>query len=398
MPGRDVPWAIIAGGGTAGHVLPAIAVADALVANGHPPTSLTFVGSSRGIEARLVPEAGYRLVLLPGRGIQRRLTLANVRSAAALGWSVSRMVGAFAMKRPAVVLSVGGYASVPCAVAATLWRVPLVLAEANARAGAANRMVARRARACAVAFSTTGLPRAQNTGNPVRAEIAALANLVERQRVRNTTRQARNIPPSAKVVVVFGGSLGARAINDAAIGAAELWAHRNDLVLYLITGERDAARGVEARAAWLKCFPAAQLDWRVVAYERSMPGILAAADVVVSRAGATSIADAAVVGLPCILVPLPSAAEDHQSANAEAVAADGAGVVVRDTDLNPARLVAEVDAILADTTRAHTMSAAAIARGRPDAASAVALMVERYARNTKPPRSNRRARSQHRLG
>jgi UDP-N-acetylglucosamine--N-acetylmuramyl-(pentapeptide) pyrophosphoryl-undecaprenol N-acetylglucosamine transferase len=375
---RDQPWAILAGGGTAGHVLPAIAVADALVARGHQSTALHFVGSARGIEARLVPEAGYSLTLLAGRGIQRRLTVENLRSALGLIGAVTAMVWRFRRRRPAVVFSVGGYASVPCAVAAALWRVPLVLGESNARAGASNRLVAKRARASAVAFHNTGLPRAQLTGNPVRPAVQLLADPEHRRSVRITTREQLGIAPVAQLVVVFGGSLGGRRLNEAAISAAEQWSGRAGLVLYLITGERDAEFGRSAQADWLERHPDAALVWLITAYEHDMPSMLAAADLVVSRAGGSSVADAAVAGLPCILVPLPIAAEDHQTANANAVVADGAAVVVADGELDGGRLVAEVDAILGDPLRAQAMATAALRRGRPDAADAIAALIEQH--------------------
>ena len=164
---------VIAGGGTAGHVLPAIAVARSLLGRGHDRDDILFVGSRRGLEARLVPEAGFPILLLPGRGLVRRLSPANVAAAGGLMVAVVRAMWLMARRRPSVVLAVGGYASVSSAVAAVVLRVPLVLAESNGVAGAANRLVGRWARAAAVAFPGTGLPREVLTGNPVRPEILA---------------------------------------------------------------------------------------------------------------------------------------------------------------------------------------------------------------------------------
>ncbi|MGH9179971.1 MAG: UDP-N-acetylglucosamine--N-acetylmuramyl-(pentapeptide) pyrophosphoryl-undecaprenol N-acetylglucosamine transferase, partial [Acidimicrobiales bacterium] len=204
-------WAVVAGGGTAGHVLPALAVARALVDRGHEPGTLHFVGSQRGLEARLVPEAGLPLTLLPGRGIARRLTLDNVGAAAGLARGVGQALLLMRRLRPSVVLSVGGYASVPCAVAAAALRVPLVLHEQNAVPGLANRLMGRFARSSAVAFEATPLPRAVVTGNPVRPEVAA----VDRARDGARARVALGLPADRSVLAIFGGSLGALRLNRA---------------------------------------------------------------------------------------------------------------------------------------------------------------------------------------
>jgi UDP-N-acetylglucosamine:LPS N-acetylglucosamine transferase len=152
---RSPTYAIIAGGGTAGHVVPGLAIAAALVERGHPPTSIHYVGSERGIERTMVPAAGYSLTLLPGRGIQRRLTWANVGAVLGLLAATWRGVRLLRRRRPAVLVALGGYASVPAALGAILWRVPIIVAEQNAVPGAANRLVARFAKASAVSFAGT---------------------------------------------------------------------------------------------------------------------------------------------------------------------------------------------------------------------------------------------------
>ncbi|MEO6121889.1 MAG: glycosyltransferase, partial [Acidimicrobiales bacterium] len=194
---------LVAGGGTAGHVVPALSVAVALVARGHPAGSLHFVGSARGQEAQLVPAAGFTVTLLPGRGIARRLTartmLANLGAVFGLCRAIAQAVVLVARRRPRVVLSVGGYASVPAAAAAVLLRRPLVLHEQNAVPGSANRLFARFARASAVSFEGTALPRAVLTGNPVRPEILA----IDRSDAgRHAARAALGLPGGAVVVAV----------------------------------------------------------------------------------------------------------------------------------------------------------------------------------------------------
>ena len=187
---------VIAGGGTAGHILPGLSIASALVDRGEPLDRLLWIGSERGQESTLVPPSGIELIVLPGRGIQRRLTPANVGAVFGLVVAAVRAFWIVGRRRPAVVLSLGGYASVAAAAAAVVWRVPLVLAEQNAVAGAANRWLGRFARAAAVPFDGTGLPRATVTGNPVRDEILALrpadpSGIGDRQAA---ARQALGIP------------------------------------------------------------------------------------------------------------------------------------------------------------------------------------------------------------
>lgn len=365
-------WAIIAGGGTAGHTLPGIAIATALVARGHQASSIRFVGSARGSEARLVPAAGFEVVLLPGRGIQRRLTLANVGAL----WGLCRaLLQAFILMirhRPAVVVAMGGYASVPCALAAAVLRVPIVVAEQNAVPGLANRLTARFAKACAVSFPGTSLRKAIVTGNPVRPEVLA----VDRARDGAAARAALHIPEGQRVLLVFGGSLGSLRINEAVVGALSSWLPRRELTVRHVIGERDWTMLAES--------PLAGVDEGVtyvpVRYEDDMPRAFAAADLVVSRSGATTVAELAAIGVPSVLVPLPGAPGDHQTANARALVDVGAAVLVPDAELTAERLVREVDALLAEPGRLVAMGDAARGAANRDAGDAVAALVEAHAR------------------
>lgn len=371
-PPRDL--IVIAGGGTAGHVLPGIAVANALVERGHDPARIVFVGSARGLEATLVPAAGFEVVLLPGRGIQRRLTRANIAAV----WGLIRAFGSMLFwvrrRRPAVVLTLGGYASVSASLAAVLWRVPIVVTEQNAVPGAANRLIGRFARRCAVPFRGTDLPRAVVTGNPVREEIKAVAAAdasgrdVRAER-RAAARAALGIPPDRRVIAAFAGSLGATRINEAVVGLVERWADRSDLWVHHIVGSRDAETLRMPQPA------PGGLHLTRVTYEQRMDLVLAAADVAVCRSGGTTVAELAVVGLPAILVPLPYAPRDHQRRNAGPLVSAGAAVLVEDAECDTERLAAELGRIL-DGDTAVRMGAAAATLGRPDAASAVATLVE----------------------
>lgn len=363
--------AIVTGGGTAGHVMPALAIAEALVARGHPRESIHYVGAERGIEARTVPPTGFPLTLLPGRGIQRRLTPANLGAAWGLVVAFARAISLVRRLRPAVVVAVGGYASVAVGLAAVLWRVPLIVAEQNAVPGAANRLLARFAKASAVSFEGTPLPRATVTGNPVRAEILALTP----DRDRAAARAAFGVPPDRRLVLVMGGSLGALRINRAVLDALPGWAHRADLAVHHVVGARDWAQ-ISAEVPTER----GALEYRAVRYEDDVPAALAAADLVVCRAGSSTCFELAAAGVPAILVPSPYVTADQQTRNAERLAAAGAAVVVPDAELDGARLVAEVDALLADPARTEAMAAAARAWATPTAAEDIADLAEAHAR------------------
>jgi len=367
MGGR--PAFVIAGGGTAGHTVPAIAIARALVTSGVAPTSIRFVGGQRGSEGRLVPEAGFGITLLPGRGIERRLSAANFGAAAGLVMALARALILMGRWRPRAVISVGGYAGFAAAVAAVVWRRPLVLAEQNAVPGASNKVVARWAKACATSFSSTPLPRAALTGNPVRAEVLA----VDRSDVaRRAARAALGLPEGRVVIGVSGGSLGARRVNDAVRGMARAWAVRDDIAIYHAVGRRDWP-GFEAPELL-------GLYYRAVEYEERIDLVLAAADLWIGRAGGSTCAELMVCGIPGVLVPLPGAPGDHQTANARAMEAAGAAVWIKDGDCTVDRLAEVVGGLVGDEGRRAAMSEAGIKAGRRDAAERVAALVLEHAR------------------
>lgn len=372
MTERPVPtFAIVTGGGTAGHVLPALAIADALVAAGHAHATVHYVGSERGIEARLVPPTGYPMTLLPGRGIQRRLTAANLGAVAGLAVAAVRAVRLVGHLRPQVVVAVGGYASVAVGLAAVLRRVPIVVAEQNQAPGLANRVLARFARAAAVSFPDTPLPRAVVTGNPIRAEITA----IDPARDRAAAKRAFGADPDRLLLLIVGGSLGARQINEAALAAVPLWRNRADLTVHHVVGQRDWEAISGAKPA-----DTGAVEHRLVEYEDDMPGALAAADLAVCRSGSSTCFELAAAGLPSILVPSPFVTADQQTGNARHLVAAGAAVLVPDAELDGPRLVAEVDALLQDPTRLALMGAAAHGWARPDAAAAIATLAEAHAR------------------
>jgi UDP-N-acetylglucosamine--N-acetylmuramyl-(pentapeptide) pyrophosphoryl-undecaprenol N-acetylglucosamine transferase len=365
------PYALITGGGTGGHVIPAIAIGRALVELGHPAESIGFVGARRGMEADLVPAAGFAITLLPGRGIARRLTLDNVGAVAGLAAAFARAVVLVGRRRPKVVVSVGGFASAPCAFAAWAWRVPLVVAEQNAVPGLVNRLAARVAVAAAVSFPGTPLPRSVLTGNPVRPE---LAHVDRSPGARAEARRELGLEPGDRVVMVAGGSLGARRINAAVLDVARRWSSRRGTAIRHVVGARDFAQ-VSADA------PAtAGLTYQVIRFEDRMDRCYAAADLAVQRAGASTVAELAAAGVPSILVPLPGAPGDHQTANARRLADVGGAVVVPDDELDGDRLAAEIDRLLGDPDALEAMGRAALTLARPDAAADVARLAEEHAR------------------
>lgn len=363
---------LIAGGGTAGHLLPGISVARALVAAGHAPAEIHFVGAERGPESEIVPAAGFGVDVLPGRGIARSLSLANVRAVLDLVRALFRGIALVRRHRPAVVVVLGGYASFACGVGAVVHRVPLVLLEQNKRAGAVNRLLRRFASASAVSFADTDLPKATVTGNPLRPEIRAMAEHPDPA----AARRALDLPADRTVIAVFAGSLGSRRINEAVREVAIRWADRSDLVIRHVVGRRDHASFV----ADAPSPPADGLGYQVVEYEDQMHLMLDAADVAVTRAGG-SVFELMAASLPAILVPLPIATRDHQMANARAVEALGAAVVVADDEFDGARLEQELASLFETPGRLDAMRRAARSGAVIDAAERAAAVIEAVARD-----------------
>jgi UDP-N-acetylglucosamine--N-acetylmuramyl-(pentapeptide) pyrophosphoryl-undecaprenol N-acetylglucosamine transferase len=378
-PGRT--WAVIAGGGTGGHLYPGVAVARALVARGHDPASLRFVGARRGLEAKTRALDGFPLTLLPGRGLDRQLSVdslvANMEALAGGLAAVAMAVISFSKWRPAVVISLGGYASLGCVVAARLWRVPIVVVNVDAVPGAVNRLAARVAAASAVASPDVDLARSVPTGVPVRAEMLA----IDRSPAgRRAARQRLGLPADAKVVAVSGGSLGSRRINRATLELAELWAGRTDVAIRHVVGRRD---WLEVESATV---PTDGLTYQRIEYEEDMVSFYGAADIAVQRAGANTVAELALAGVPAVLVPLPTAPGDHQGANARAMASAGGAVVIPDSELDGPRLARELDALMTDGSLLAGMAAAAQTLARPQAAEEVASLVEERALRLAPDR------------
>jgi len=354
-----VPRVVIAAGGTAGHVVPALAVADALRDSG---AEVSFIGTADRLEADLVPEAGYEMDHLRVEGLDRGAPLRAARAAGRAAIAVPAARRALRRRRADAVMGGGGYVAGPAGLGALSLRLPLVLTEADRHLGLANRLLAGRARRVCLAFPIAGREGGPYlvTGRPVPAAIMAADRAAARRRF--------GIAPAERCVLVFGGSQGARSINRCALDAflAGGPAAQRDYHVLQIAGRRDYA---EARG---RLDAAGRADrYTLLEYEPSLADPLAACDLVLARAGG-SVFELAAAGRPAILVPYPRAAARHQDANAAWMADAGAAQVIHDSELDPAVLARAVADLLADPQRLERMSAASRSLARPDAAERIA--------------------------
>jgi UDP-N-acetylglucosamine--N-acetylmuramyl-(pentapeptide) pyrophosphoryl-undecaprenol N-acetylglucosamine transferase len=339
---------VIAAGGTAGHVVPALAVAEALRAEG---AEVAFIGGERA-EAQLVAAAGFSLQPISVEALSRSNPLRAVRALGRAARSVPRARALLRDLQADAVMGAGGYVAGPVGLAAASLRIPLVLTEADSHLGLTNRLLAPFARRVCLAFPLPGRdgPRYRVTGRPV-----APARLD-----RGAARERLGIRAGETCVLVFGGSLGARSINLAAV---EAFANAPFHVVH-VSGRRDYGELLHRGLA-------PGYDLRDYLDLHDFAAALCAADLVVARAGG-SVFEIAAHGLPAVLVPYPRASADHQSQNARWMAEAGAAVVIADAELTAARLASEVAGLLADRRRLATMAAAASSLARPDAAREVA--------------------------
>lgn len=357
---------VITGGGTGGHIFPMQAIADALRANGVDDSDLRYVGSRRGQEASLLGGGPISLTLLPGRGIRRSLAPRALRDnvVALVGLAIALVRAALLIGRwrPALVISVGGYASFAVAASAIVWRRPLVLVNLDAHAPATHRLLDRFATLRCEAFGVAD-DRTVVTGAPVR-EVLAQIDRSPSARLHARAMLTPPVAPERQVVVVMTGSLGASSVNRAVLELATLWAARGDRTIVHITGRRDFD-WVSAQRPVLD-----GLDYRIEAFG-DMATWWAVADAAVCRAGALTVAELAVLGIPAVLVPLPGAPGDHQTANARALALHNAARMVRDEDVKGAVVAELLDELLLPATNAATADAAR-ALSHPDAAARIA--------------------------
>lgn len=364
---------LLVGGGTAGHVLPAVATAQAL-ARMRPDLVMGFAGLPDSLEERLVAATGYAFHHIGAVPLPRRPSVELLRVAPRLRRAIRTARALLQRESVRTVVSFGGYVALPVSLAAR-GRVPLVLHEQNSRPGLANRLAGRFADRVAVTFpssidsiSTSG--RVHVTGNPVQERLRDL-DVVGR---RAGGRQRLGLDARRPTLLAFGGSQGARSINHSVTDAWAAWRSLGVQVLH-VTGHRDHE---DALLRWRDVGvdpDSAGSGVRVLPFLDDMADAYAAADVVVSRAGATTIAELTVLGIPAVLVPYPHATADHQQSNAEAVVNAGAAVMIDDAALSPDALATAVAAIVTDPARAGAMSLLARAWSRPEAAEGLARLV-----------------------
>ena len=359
---------LIAGGGTGGHLYPGIAVARELLAR-VPDAVVTFVGTATGIEARVVPREGFTLDVIRSAGLKGKSLTSLLRGVGLLPLSAIDAWNVISRRRPSVVIGVGGYSSGPVVAMAAMRGIATLLMEQNAIPGFTNRRLAPFVRAAAVTYHDA-LPyfgsKAFVSGNPVRSEFfgpgsgPGLRGSVAADQ-REGSYERHDAPPGAARVLVFGGSQGAHAINVAMVEAApRLGAAASRVAITHQTGERDLAM---VRDGYQRVGLEARVEPILYAMDREMK----AADVVVCRAGATTLAELTAAGRPSILIPLPTATDDHQRKNAEALVREGAAQMIQQRELTGERLAS-------DRARRDAMSAAARALARPEAAR---LIVDR---------------------
>nr|WP_232080363.1 undecaprenyldiphospho-muramoylpentapeptide beta-N-acetylglucosaminyltransferase [Mycobacterium branderi] len=356
-PGGTSLSVVLAGGGTAGHVEPAMAVADALVAL-DPQVRITALGTPRGLETRLVPERGYHLELITPVPLPRKPTGDLLRLPPRVMRAVRQTRAVLDGVAADVVVGFGGYVALPAYLAARRRRVPVVIHEANASAGLANRVGARSAQRVLSAVPDCGLPRAEVVGVPVRSAITSL----DRAALRSTARAHFGFADDARVLLVFGGSQGAASINRAVAAAAADLAAAGVSVLHAY----GAKNTLDLRA------PApGDPPYVAVPYLDRMELAYAAADLAICRSGAMTVAEVSAVGLPAVYVPLPIG-NGEQRLNALPVVNAGGGMLVADAELTPGFVAEQVAGLLTDTPRLAAMTTAAARVGHRDAAEQVA--------------------------
>jgi UDP-N-acetylglucosamine--N-acetylmuramyl-(pentapeptide) pyrophosphoryl-undecaprenol N-acetylglucosamine transferase len=345
---------LIAGGGTGGHIIPALAVAHELVE--HHKAEVLFVGTARGMEIRLVPEAGFRLRLIDVGPLKNVSLMTRLRTMMQLPRSIGECRKLIREFQPSVVLGMGGYASGPAMAAALLLKVPTMIFEPNAMPGFANRLVGKRVQAAAVNFpaACAWFNHCEVTGIPVRPQFFTIG-------------QATGSTPH---LLIFGGSLGARIFNT---NLPAMMPALLDAVPGLTVLHQCGARNVDITTAAYNESGADPERWQVCPFFDDMPARFEAAHLVLSRSGASTVAELAAAGRPALLVPFAAAADHHQLRNAEAMVAAGAAVMLQERELEePGRLVAELASLLRDPNRLAAMAVAARTQAHPGAAERIA--------------------------
>lgn len=379
-------FAVIAGGGTSGHVLPALAVAEGLVDIGHDRSEVHYVGTRRGIETRLLPPSGFTAHFFDVVGVKREFSLAAVHQNLLFlpkllraWWKAMRLLRTL---RPLVVVSVGGYASLPAVLAARLLSIPIVVVTYDRTPGRSSAVTSRFATVVASAFPESPLPRFEFTGAPVRRELRTL----DRPSTRKAARQRLGIDDSRFCVAVIGGSLGSGVLNDAVRTVARDRVSDSGLCIRHVVGERflESYRrslqeaGIPFSAGSPATVTSTGLQYQILGYEDDMASVYAAADLVVGRGGAGTVAEIAATGTPAILVPWAGAAEDHQTDNVRWLADQGGALFLEEHEC-AARLASILDDLRHDAAALASLGRHAHAAGARSREGAIAAVIERVA-------------------
>lgn len=357
---------VLTGGGTAGHVYPALALAEKLSSDGY---DVYYAGTPHGIESRIVPDAGLPFEAFESSGFDRAHPASLISGISKILKSSRKACRWFKEIEPSAVIGFGGYVSIPVARAAEKAGIPVIVHEQNSVMGMANKYISKKAKAVCLTYeeAASDVPDdvpCKVTGNPVRGAVVSTT--------REEGRAYLGIPEDAHLCVVFGGSGGARHINEAIIAMKDDLLAQDDLFIVHITGKGE----FDSVSKALELTDDEAQRWRLIAYEDQMPKVLAAADGVVSRAGATSLAEIAAKCIPAVLVPYPFATNDHQRTNARSYAHSGAAIVVDDNDLDTDEFKSAVLLLATDDDLRKKMHEAAKALDQSDAASALAQVVE----------------------
>lgn len=356
---------VLSGGGTAGHINPALALAEVLKARG---CEVEFAGTPQGVESRLVPQAGISFNAFEASGFNRSHPTSLIKGVMKIAKSTKLVKRWFAEIKPDVVVGFGGYVSIPVARAALAMGIPVVVHEQNSVMGMANKFLAKKAQAVCLTYehsasAVSDMSRVHVTGNPVRSQVLKAD--------RAEGRAMFNIAEDEQMLLVFGGSLGARAINEAIAAMKDELLAREGVHVVHITGPKELER-VEAL---LELTDEQKKRWHVMGYQDRMGETLAAADAIVSRAGATSLAEISALAIPALLIPFPYATEDHQTTNARAYVDAGCAYMMPDSEVMTEDFKNYVRTLLSDADVRASMTEAARAQKTADAAAKLADVV-----------------------
>ena len=356
---------IVSGGGTGGHIYPALTLIDA-IKNKKPDTEFLYVGTEKGLEADIVPKAGINFTALKLEGgLERHFTLENISRAANAIWSIKRASDIVKNFKPDVVVGTGGYVCGPILLAASLMKVPTLIQEQNAVAGVTNKILSKFVDKIAVgtrdALKNFPPNKTIYTGNPIRKEVLAAK--------KSDGLKEFGFTEDKPIVLISGGSRGARSINNAMIDVLKSAAQKNSAQFLHVTGKG------EFDSVMKKLSDVDAPNIRIMPYLYNMPTAMAMADLAIFRAGATGLAELTARGIPAILIPYPYAAENHQEFNARSLVEAGAARMILNKDLTAELLQKNLDELLASPEKLKSMAAASLSLGKPNAANEIADLI-----------------------